>query len=125
MWVADEQALVRAGSSLLSAGGFEVVAEADTGVPALAAARKLHPDVVLMDIGCRRWTGSQRRGRSPPTRISADVRVVVLTTFELDEYVFEAMRVRGERLPGKTHRADGTRKGGAGGRRRRRCCARR
>jgi DNA-binding NarL/FixJ family response regulator len=92
--VADDQALVRAGFvALLDAQeGIEVVAEADTGVRALAAARQLHPDVVLMDIRM-----PEMDGLAATRQIAADpsltgVRVVVLTTFELDEYVFEAMR---------------------------------
>ncbi|HKH52432.1 MAG TPA: response regulator transcription factor [Mycobacterium sp.] len=92
--VADDQALVRAGFvALLDAqDGITVIAEADTGTAALAAARKLRPDVVLMDI---RMPGMD--GLAATRAIAADpaleeVRVVVLTTFELDEYVFEAMR---------------------------------
>jgi DNA-binding NarL/FixJ family response regulator len=92
--VADDQALVRAGFvALLDAqDGIAVIAEADTGTAALAAARELRPDVVLMDI---RMPGMD--GLAATRAIAADpdlaaVRVVVLTTFELDEYVFEAMR---------------------------------
>ena len=92
--VADDQALVRAGFvALLDAqDGIEVVAEADTGTRALAAARELRPDVVLMDIRMPEMDGlaATRDIAGDPTL--AEVRVVVLTTFELDEYVFEAMR---------------------------------
>jgi DNA-binding NarL/FixJ family response regulator len=92
--VADDQALVRAGFvALLDAqDGIAVIAEADTGAAALAAARELRPDVVLMDIRMPEMDGlaATRAIAADPTL--ATVRVVVLTTFELDEYVFEAMR---------------------------------
>jgi DNA-binding NarL/FixJ family response regulator len=92
--VADDQALVRAGFvALLDAqDGIAVIAEADTGAAALAAARELRPDVVLMDIRMPEMDGlaATRAIAADPTL--ARVRVVVLTTFELDEYVFEAMR---------------------------------
>ncbi len=92
--VADDQALVRAGFvALLDAqDGIEVVAEADTGTGALAAARELHPDVVLMDIRMPEMDGLAATRLIAADPSLADVRVVVLTTFELDEYVFEAMR---------------------------------
>src|SRR5262245_506899 len=92
--IADDQALVRAGFvALLNAqDGIEVVAEADTGTRALTLAREQVPDVVLMDIRM-----PEMDGLAATKAIAADpqlsgVRVVVLTTFELDEYVFEAMR---------------------------------
>ncbi len=92
--VADDQGLVRAGFvALLNAqDGIEVVAEATNGVQALAAAREHRPDVVLMDIRMPELDGlaATRQIAADPTL--TDVRVVVLTTFELDEYVFEAMR---------------------------------
>jgi DNA-binding NarL/FixJ family response regulator len=92
--VADDQSLVRAGFvALLDAqDGIEVVGEADTGVQALAIARQLHPDVVLMDIRMPEMDGLAATRAIVADPALADVRVVVLTTFELDEYVFEAMR---------------------------------
>lgn len=92
--VADDQALVRAGFvALLDAqDGIEVVAEADTGTRALAAARSLRPDVVLMDIRMPEMDGLAATRQIASDTSLSDVRVVVLTTFELDEYVFEAMR---------------------------------
>jgi DNA-binding NarL/FixJ family response regulator len=92
--VADDQALVRAGFvALLDAqDGIAVIAEADAGAAALPAARELRPDVVLMDIRMREMDvlAATRAIAADPNL--AEVRVVVLTTFELDEYVFEAMR---------------------------------
>ena len=92
--VADDQALVRAGFvALLDAqDGITVIAEADTGTAALAAARELRPDVVLMDIRMPEMDGLAATRAIAADPALAEVRVVVLTTFELDEYVFEAMR---------------------------------
>ncbi|HEX2086265.1 MAG TPA: response regulator transcription factor [Solirubrobacteraceae bacterium] len=93
--LADDQALVRAGLRALLAAedGIEVVGEAADGDEAVAVVRETRPDVVLMDV---RMPGTD--GLEATRRIVADealdgVRVLVLTTFELDEYVFEALRV--------------------------------
>ncbi len=92
--LADDQLLVRAGfRSLLDAqDDIEVVAEASDGDEALSAARRERPDVVLMDIRMPRCDGLAAARRIAEDEALSDVRVVMLTTFELDEYVFEAIR---------------------------------
>ena len=92
--LADDQALVRAGfRSLLDAqADVEVVGEASTGDEAVRLASELVPDVVLMDIRMPGMDGlAATRAIADDERL-ADVRIVVLTTFGLDEYVFEAIR---------------------------------
>jgi DNA-binding NarL/FixJ family response regulator len=92
--VADDQALVRAGfAALLSAQeGIEVVAEASDGREALEVATRHVPDVVLMDIRMPGVDGLEATKRIAADPSLAATKVVILTTFELDEYVFEALR---------------------------------
>ncbi|MFD8565351.1 response regulator [Streptomyces sp. NPDC059639] len=92
--LADDQSLVRAGfRALLDAqSDIEVAAEAADGEQAVRLVRELRPDVVLMDIRMPLLDGlaaTRRIGADPEL---AEVKVVMLTTFELDEYVFEAIR---------------------------------
>ncbi|MCK7628147.1 response regulator transcription factor [Streptomyces sp. RS10V-4] len=92
--LADDQLLVRAGfKALLDAQpDIEVAAEAADGQEALAAVRAHRPDVVLMDIRMPVVDGLAATRQLTADPALADVRVVMLTTFELDEYVFEAIR---------------------------------
>ena len=92
--LADDQALVRAGfrSLLASQDDIEVVGEANDGEEAVGLASELVPDVVLMDIRMPGVDGLEATRRIAADERLADVRVVILTTFALDEYVFEALR---------------------------------
>src|SRR4029453_13853786 len=90
--VVDDQSMVRAGLRMLLADepDIEVVAEAGNGREAIAQVARFHPNIVLMDIRMPGVEGLEafRRCRAPDD----SVRVLVLTTFDLDEYVYEALR---------------------------------
>jgi DNA-binding NarL/FixJ family response regulator len=92
--LADDQTLVRAGFRVLleNADDIEVVGEAANGAEAIELARSTRPDVVLMDVRMPVLDGLEATRRIAADELLAGVRVVVLTTFELDEYVFEALR---------------------------------
>ena len=92
--LADDQALVRAGfRALLDAqAAIEVVGEAADGSEAVTLARRLRPDVVLMDIRMPVLDGLDATREIARDERLAEVRIVILTTFELDEYVFDAIR---------------------------------
>ncbi|AKH81616.1 LuxR family transcriptional regulator [Streptomyces sp. CNQ-509] len=91
--IADDQVMVRQGFTVLldAEPGIEVVGQAVDGADAVAKTAELRPDVVLMDIRMPGLGGIEatRRLTEPP---SAAVRVLILTTFDLDEYVYEALR---------------------------------
>ncbi|HEY0374038.1 MAG TPA: response regulator transcription factor [Amnibacterium sp.] len=92
--VADDQALIRAGFSALLASepGIEVVGQAATGREAVALARRERPDVLLMDIRMPDGDGLWATREIVGTPGLEGCRVVVVTTFELDEYVADAVR---------------------------------
>jgi DNA-binding NarL/FixJ family response regulator len=92
--VADDQALVRTGFAMIleSHDEIEVVGQAADGVRALAMARELRPHVVLMDIRMPEMDGIEATRHLTSAPATAGVRVVVLTTFDADEYVYEALR---------------------------------
>lgn len=92
--IADDQALVRAGFRVLvdSASDLEVIGEAADGGEAVRIARELHPDVVLMDIRMPGVDGIQATRELFGDERSGGIRVIILTTFDIDEYVFQALR---------------------------------
>ena len=106
--IADDQDIVRAGLRLIidSAADLTVVAEASTGRQAVKLARQERVDVVLMDIRM-----PDLDGLAATRQITADddltgVKVLILTTFEVDEYVFEALRAGASGFLGKSARPD-------------------
>jgi DNA-binding NarL/FixJ family response regulator len=90
--IADDQALMRAGFRMIleAEPDLEVVGEATTGHEAVAEAGRLRPDVVLMDVRMPEMDGIEATRRLLDG--NGDTKVVMLTTFDMDEYVYEALR---------------------------------
>jgi DNA-binding NarL/FixJ family response regulator len=93
--VADDQALVRGSFRLLvdTAPDLEVIGEAATGAEAVEIATSTKPDVLLMDIRMPVMDGIQATRQITRSPQTTDVRILILTTFDLDEYVYAALRV--------------------------------
>ncbi|WP_229072626.1 response regulator transcription factor [Actinoplanes sp. DH11] len=92
--IADDQAMVRTGFGMIIGAqpDMEVVGEAADGVEAVAAARRLRPDVALLDIRMPKMDGLQALKLLAGPDVADPVKVVVVTTFDLDEYVHAALR---------------------------------
>ncbi len=94
--IADDQAMVRAGFAAVLAAqpGIEVVGQAADGIEAVELAHALRPDVVVMDVRMPRRNGLEatRALQTPPRSSDYVPRVLMLTTFDVDDYVYEALR---------------------------------
>jgi DNA-binding NarL/FixJ family response regulator len=90
--IADDQTLVRTGfRMILRDAGISVVAEAADGVEAVAAVLEHHPDVVLMDIRMPEMDGLEATRRILAAEPDSTCRIIILTTFDLDQYVYGAL----------------------------------
>jgi DNA-binding NarL/FixJ family response regulator len=91
--IADDQALVRAGFRMIldTETDIEVVGEASTGEEAIAEIQRLRPDIVLMDVRMPEMDGIEATRRLLSNG-ATETKVVMLTTFDMDEYVYEALR---------------------------------
>jgi len=92
--VADDQLLVRTGFRMIldTEDGVDVVGEAADGVEAVEMCRRLDPDVVLMDVRMPRMDGIEATRRLAGPDVAYPVKVLILTTFDLDDYVYAALR---------------------------------
>lgn len=92
--VADDQLLVRTGFRMIldTEDGVDVVGEAADGVEAVEMCRRLDPDVVLMDVRMPRMDGIEATRRLAGPDVVHPVKVLILTTFDLDDYVYAALR---------------------------------
>ncbi len=118
--IVDDQALVRAGFVVLlrTADDIEVVGEAEDGQVAVELVSRERPDVVLMDIRMPNMDGVEATRRITSDERLSSTRVLILTTFDHDEYVLDALRGGCERLPAQGHAARGPARRGPGRRRR-------
>jgi len=92
--IADDQTLVRGGfRMILGAAGIPVVAEAADGAQAVAEVLKHRPDVVLMDIRMPEMDGLEATRRILASQAGAGCRIIILTTFDLDQYVYTALTI--------------------------------
>jgi DNA-binding NarL/FixJ family response regulator len=90
--IADDQALVRTGfRMILAEAGIQVIAEAADGVEAVSAVLKYKPDVVLMDIRMPEMDGLEATRRILAAKPACECRIIILTTFDLDQYVYAAL----------------------------------
>ena len=90
--IADDQALVRTGfAMILAADGIEVVGQAENGVQVIELCRRTRPDVVLMDIRMPKLDGLEATRRLLADDSGPLPRIIILTTFDLDHYVFDAL----------------------------------
>jgi DNA-binding NarL/FixJ family response regulator len=90
--IADDQTLVRSGfRMILGAAGIPVVAEASDGAQAVTAALRHRPDVVLMDIRMPEMDGLEATRRILASQSGAECKIIILTTFDLDQYVYAAL----------------------------------
>ncbi|MEU8783960.1 response regulator transcription factor [Streptomyces sp. NPDC048637] len=94
--IVDDQAMVRAGFAALLAAqsDIDVVGDAPDGVQGVALSRRTHPDVVLMDVRMPEMDGLEaaRQLLEPPVGVTHRPKVLMLTTFDVDDYVYEALR---------------------------------
>jgi DNA-binding NarL/FixJ family response regulator len=95
--IVDDQAMVRAGFAALLAAqsDIDVVGEAPDGAQGVELSRRVHPDVVLMDVRMPEMDGLEaaRRILAPPPGVTHRPRVLMLTTFDVDDYVYQALRI--------------------------------
>jgi DNA-binding NarL/FixJ family response regulator len=95
VFLADDQAMVRAGFRMIleAEPDIDVVGEAEDGQKAVAAVKKLQPEVVLMDVQMPQMDGLEATRQILNQCRETQVKVLILTTFERDEYIFEALRL--------------------------------